>query len=62
MHQQSAVARSIPMEAAQFLRSRGDDGVTLEDIAVGINRSEAEVQKHLTEARQIVRRLQSGRA
>jgi len=62
MHQQTAIARSIPLEAAQFLRGRGDEGVTIEDIAVALNRSEAEVEKHLPEARRLVRRMQSGKA
>jgi len=62
MHQQTAIARSIPMEAAQFLRAHGADGVTIEQIAIGINRSEKDVEKHLPEARRLVRVLQSGRA
>lgn len=62
MHQHSTIARSIPMETAHFPRGRGEEGVTLEDIAVGINRSEDEVQQHLPEARRIVRRMQAGRA
>lgn len=62
MHQQTAIARSIPLETAHFLRGRGEDGVTIEDIAVGINRSEAEVQQHLPEARKIIRLMQAGRA
>jgi DNA-directed RNA polymerase specialized sigma24 family protein len=62
MQQHSVIARSIPMEMANFLRGRGEEGVTLEDIAVGINRSEEEVQQHLPEARRIVRRVQAGRA
>lgn len=55
MQQQTATARSIPIEIATFLRNRGDEGATLEDIAVGTNRSEEDVRKHLPEARQLVR-------
>lgn len=58
MQQQSAIARSIPLEIATFLRNRGDEGATLEDIAVGTNRSEAEVKKHIAEARALVRSVQ----
>jgi len=62
MHAASVIAVSIPMETANFLRGRGDEPTTLEDIAVGINRDEDEVEKHLPEARKIVRRMLRGRA
>ncbi|WP_411033813.1 hypothetical protein [Shinella sp. BYT-45] len=62
MQHASAIAVSIPMEIAAFVRGRGDEGLTLEDIAVGINRAEDEIGRHLPEARRIVRRMQSGRA
>lgn len=58
MHHASAIAVSIPLEIATFLRNRGDEAATLEDIATGINRSEGEASRHLPEARRIIRRMQ----
>lgn len=57
MQHASAIAVSIPMEIATFLRGRGDEATTLTDIAIGINRTEREAEKHLAEARTIVRRM-----
>lgn len=62
MQHASAVAVSIPLEGAVFLRNRGDEPATLEDIAVGINRSEEEVEKHLPEMRKHLRRMLRSRA
>lgn len=55
MQHAAAIAVSIPLEIARFLRNRGDEGATLEDIAIGTNRSEADVRKHIAEARTLVR-------
>lgn len=57
MQHASAIAVSIPLEIATFLRGRGDEGTTLTDIADGIKCTEAEAEKHLPEARTVMRRM-----
>ncbi len=59
MQHASAIAVSIPLEIAKFLHNRGDEAATIEDIAVGTHRTEAEVKANLPEARTLIRRHRS---
>lgn len=56
MQHASAIAVSTPLKIAAFLRGRGDEATTLDDIADNIDRPLIDVERHLPEAREIVRR------